>query len=75
MAYRYVRRSCDNYTWLWLVLALLGIVAFICAMFHADPFIPRWLSLVVCGFLLAGVVWCVRAIIHPFEWEVMVDSE
>jgi hypothetical protein len=72
--FRYVRRSSDSHTWLFLILSLLGIVASSCAMLPTDPFFPRWLSLVICGLLLTVVVWCVRAVIHPFEWEVAVDD-
>ena len=75
MIFRQVRRSCDCYTWMWLTLSVLGITAFICAMFHTDPFIPRVVSVAVCALLLVAVVWCVRAIIHPFEWEVVVDGD
>jgi hypothetical protein len=75
VTFRYVRRSCDSYTWLWLTLSSLGIVAFGCAMFHADPFIPRVATMAVCGILFFPLVWCIRAIVHPFEWEVVVDDD
>ena len=74
MKFRYVRRSNDSYIWLLLILSLLGIIAFSCAMLPTDPFVPGRLSLVICGLLLAAVVWCGRAINHPFEWEVVVDD-
>ena len=57
-----------------MVLSLLGVVAFGCDLFRAAPTFPRWLSLVICGLLLAAAGWCVRVIIHPFEWEVVVND-
>jgi hypothetical protein len=74
MTFRQVRQSCDSYMWLWLTLLLLGIVAFICAIFQTDTSIPRVFSTIMCGLLLAAAVWCVRAILYPFEWEVVVDE-
>ncbi|HTI98227.1 MAG TPA: hypothetical protein VL527_04915 [Dongiaceae bacterium] len=74
MKFRYVRRSNDSYVWLLLILSLLGVAAFICNLLPADPAFPRGVSLAAIVVLLVGIFWCVRAILNPFEWEVVVEN-
>lgn len=75
MAFRHVRNSRDGYSWLWMALSLLAVVAGGVFTYRGDTNIPRAFPIVFTGLCFVVLVWSVKCLLFPFDMEVVVDGE
>ena len=73
--FRKVRSSRDRYSWIGFGLATCATIFGFVLLFRAPAGTDRTLSVLLLTLFFVALLWFLRCLLFPFEWELVVETD